>query len=206
MSKSTSTRRDALRKIALGLTAAGSLQQLDAQAAEHVHSAAAADTKGGKYTPKLFNSHEWATITRLSAIVVPADDRSGSAVDAGAPQFIDLLCSQNQELAVIFTGGLSWFDAEMRKRVGKEFVSATPAEGRPASFTGLVCRKLAAALEVPDILPGQKVQLHAPIGVRLALTSDAPTATLQLPAWASQKELAARFDVFDADDAVFVNG
>ncbi len=128
MSNSTSTRRDALRKIALSLTVAGSLRELDAQAAEHVHSAAAADTKGGKYTPKQFNAHEWATITRLSEIVVPADDRSGSAVDAGAPQFIDLLCSQNQELAVIFTGGLSWFDAEMRKRAGKEFVSATAAE------------------------------------------------------------------------------
>jgi gluconate 2-dehydrogenase gamma chain len=128
MSKLNSTRRDALRKIALGLTAAGSLMELDAQSAEHVHSAAAADTKGGKYTPKVFNEHEWATITKLSEIVVPADDRSGSAVDAGAPQFIDLLCSQNAELTAIFTGGLSWFDAEMRKRAGKEFVSATAAE------------------------------------------------------------------------------
>lgn len=128
MSKRTSTRRDALRQIALGLTAAGTAMELDAQAAQHVHSAAAAETKGGKYTPKLFNQHEWATITRLSELVVPADDRSGSAVDAGAPQFIDLLCSQNPELAVIFTGGMSWFDAEMRKRAGKEFVSATAAE------------------------------------------------------------------------------
>lgn len=128
MSKRTSTRRDALRQIALGLTAAGTAMELDAQAAQHVHSAAAADTKGGKYTPKIFSQHEWATITRLSELVVPADDRSGSAVDAGAPQFIDLLCSQNQELAVIFTGGISWFDAEMRKRTGKEFVSATAAE------------------------------------------------------------------------------
>ena len=128
MSNSTSTRRDALRQIALALTAAGSAVEMDAQAAQHVHSAAAADTKGGKYTPKLLNAHEWATITRLSEIVIPADAQSGSAVDAGAPQFIDLLCSQNQELAVIFTGGISWFDAEMRKRYGKEFVSATPAE------------------------------------------------------------------------------
>lgn len=128
MSKRTSTRRDALRQIALGLTAVGTAMELDAQAAQHVHSAAAAETKGGKYTPKIFSQHEWATITRLSELVVPADDRSGSAVDAGAPQFIDLLCSQNQELAVIFTGGISWFDAEMRKRAGKEFVSATPAE------------------------------------------------------------------------------
>jgi hypothetical protein len=104
------------------------MMELDAQSAEHVHSAAAADTKGGVYKPKVFNAHEWATITKLSEIVVPADDRSGSAVDAGAPQFIDLLCSQNAELTVIFTGGLSWFDAEMRKRAGKEFVSATAAE------------------------------------------------------------------------------
>jgi gluconate 2-dehydrogenase gamma chain len=128
MSNSTSTRRDALRQIALALTAAGSAVEMDAQAAQHVHSAAAADTKGGKYTPKLLNAHEWATVTRLSELVIPADAQSGSAVDAGAPQFIDLLCSQNQELAVIFTGGISWFDAEMRKRYGKEFVSATPAE------------------------------------------------------------------------------
>jgi gluconate 2-dehydrogenase gamma chain len=128
MSKLTSTRRDALRQIALGLTAAGSVMELDAQSAEHVHSAAAADTKGGKYKPKVFNEHEWATITKLSEVVVPADERSGSAVDAGAPQFIDLLCSQNAELTVIFTGGLSWFDAEMRKRAGKEFVSATATE------------------------------------------------------------------------------
>ena len=128
MSKSISTRRDALRNIALALTAAGSAMQLNAQQAEHVHSAAAADTKNGKYTPKVFNDHEWATLTRLSELVVPADARSGSAVDAGAPQFIDVLCSQNTALTAIFTGGISWFDAEMRKRVNKEFTDATAAE------------------------------------------------------------------------------
>ncbi|MBL8239710.1 MAG: gluconate 2-dehydrogenase subunit 3 family protein [Bryobacterales bacterium] len=128
MSKSVSTRRDALRKIALGLTAAGSAMELDAQQAEHVHSAVAADAKGGKYKPKVFHEHEWATLTRLSELVVPADAQSGSAVDAGAPQFIDLLCSQNQDLTVIFTGGLSWMDAEMRKRAGKEFVAASATE------------------------------------------------------------------------------
>lgn len=128
MSKNTSTRRDALRQIALGLTAAGAAMELDAQAAQHVHSAAVADSKGGKYTPKVFSAHEWATVTRLSEIVVPADARSGSAVDAGAPAFIDLLCSQNEELTAIFTGGISWLDAEMRRRVKKEFVTATPAE------------------------------------------------------------------------------
>lgn len=121
----SNTRRDALRQIAFALTATGTLTSQDAQ---HVHSAAAADTKGGKYTPKVFTAHEWATITKLSEIVVPADERSGSAVDAGAPQFIDQLCSQNTTLAEIFTGGISWFDAEMRKRAGKAFVEATAQE------------------------------------------------------------------------------
>jgi hypothetical protein len=102
--------------------------ELNAQEAQHVHSAAAAETKGGKYKPKALSEHEWATVTRLSELVVPADDRSGSAVDAGAPQFIDVLCSQNPELTAIFTGGISWFDAEMRRRAGKEFVAATPVE------------------------------------------------------------------------------
>lgn len=124
MSNETTSRRDALRQIALALTAAGTL---DAQAAQHVHSAAAADAKGGKYTPKVFTTHEWATIRKLSEIVVPADDRSGSAIDAGAPEFIDLLCSQNTELTEIFTGGIAWFDAEIRKRGGKTFVEAPAA-------------------------------------------------------------------------------
>ena len=128
MSNSTSTRRDALRQIALGLTAAGAAAELDAQAAQHVHSAAAADAKGGVYKPKVFTQHEWQTITRLSDLVIPADGASGSAVDAGAPQFIDLLCSQNEELRAIFTGGLSWFDAEMRRRVNKEFLTASATE------------------------------------------------------------------------------
>lgn len=124
----SSTRRDALRQIALALTAAGSAMELNAQEAQHVHSAAAAEAKGGKYTPKVFSAHEWATVARLSELVVPADARSGSALDAGAPQFIDILCSQNPELTVIFTGGISWFDAEMRRRAGKEFVAARAAE------------------------------------------------------------------------------
>lgn len=128
MSNSNPSRRALLRRIALGLTAAGAFSELDAQSAEHVHNTAAAATKNGKYTPKLFTEHEWATITRLSDVVMPADDRSGSAVDAGAPQFIDLLCSQNPELAAIFTGGLAWMDAAMRLQSGKEFVSAAPAE------------------------------------------------------------------------------
>ena len=72
--------------------------------------------------------HEHATVVRLAALIVPADGGGGNAVDAGAPEFIDLLCGQNLELAEIYRGGLAWIDATMRRRSGSTFVDSTPSE------------------------------------------------------------------------------
>lgn len=115
-------RREAIRAIAIGLTSMG---VLDLDAAQHVHGVAAAEkTATGAYTVKAFQAEEYKTIRRLAELIVPADGVSGSALDAGAPEFIDLLCSQNTKLADIYHGGLGWLDAEMRKRYGKRFVEA----------------------------------------------------------------------------------
>jgi hypothetical protein len=38
-------------------------------------------------------------VARLAELIVPADDVSHSVVDAGAPEFIDLLASHNQKVA-----------------------------------------------------------------------------------------------------------
>ncbi|MBL8233492.1 MAG: gluconate 2-dehydrogenase subunit 3 family protein [Bryobacterales bacterium] len=125
--QSTTTRRDALRQIALALTAAGG-GSLTVEAAQHVHSATAADRAAGPYKPKVFSAHEWSTLRRLTELIVPADATSPSALDAGAPEFIDLLASQNIDLARIFHGGIAWLDAEMHRRHGKEFAEAAPAQ------------------------------------------------------------------------------
>jgi gluconate 2-dehydrogenase gamma chain len=120
------SRRDMLRNIALAVTAVAG-GQLNLEAAQHVHQQAKEEKKkGGIYHPKLFNEHEYASISRLSELIVPADEVSGSAKDAGAPEFIDLLCSQNSELANIYTGGLAWLDAETKKLHGSSFLDATP--------------------------------------------------------------------------------
>jgi gluconate 2-dehydrogenase gamma chain len=122
----TLDRRTLIRNLALGLTAAGGL---DLEAAQHVHAATGAEKKAkGSYTPKAFAAHEYQTLRRLAELIVPADDVSGSAVDAGAPEFIDTLAAQNQTLADIFHGGLAWLDAEMRKRHGARFTAATAAQ------------------------------------------------------------------------------
>ncbi|MBM3726821.1 MAG: gluconate 2-dehydrogenase subunit 3 family protein [Acidobacteria bacterium] len=119
-------RREIVRGLALALTSAGSL---DLEAAQHVHTETAADKKktGGVYKPKALTDHEYKTVSRLAELIVPADEVSGSGVDAGAPEFIDLLASQNAKLADIYHGGLAWLDAEMRRRNKTTFLAAAPA-------------------------------------------------------------------------------
>ena len=95
------SRRDALRNIAASVTMGG----LSVEAAQHVHQHAAEQKKkaAGVYKPKLFNAHEYATVALLAGLIIPADDVSGSAVDAGAPEFIDLIGANNEEMATTLT-------------------------------------------------------------------------------------------------------
>jgi len=118
------SRRDALRRIALALTAVGT-GSLDLASAQQVHHAARSASSGGTYEPRFLRPHEYRTVGRLAELIVPADERGGSALDAGAPQFIDVLCSENEQLGRIYTGGLAWLDAWMRHRYDTIFVDAT---------------------------------------------------------------------------------
>lgn len=121
------SRREILRSAALMLMSGAPLQVAFAQ---HVHEQTSEERakSGGKYTPKLLNDHEYKTVTRLAELIVPADGDNGSAVDAGAPEFIDLLCSQNERLANIYTGGLLWLDRQMRSQHSTDFVGASAAQ------------------------------------------------------------------------------
>ena len=125
---SAPTRRDVLRQLAMAVTAAGS-GVFNLEAARLVHAVALEEQQQtGTYALKSLTHHEHATVARLAELIVPADGGGGSAVDAGAPEFIDLLCGQNVELAEIYRGGLAWIDATMRRRSGSTFVDSTPSE------------------------------------------------------------------------------
>ena len=119
------SRRDALRHLGIGVTASVSLE-----AAQHVHETVAQvkATAKGEYVPKYFTAHEYQTLRRLADLIVPADQNSTGALDAGAPEFIDYLSSQNKDMADIYTGGIAWLDMEMKRRYGAAFVDAKPAE------------------------------------------------------------------------------
>ena len=71
-----------------------------AEAAQHVHNAVADDKAAspkGKYKPKLLQRARVRDPAKLSELIIPADEMSGSALDAGAAEFIDLYRRQNND-------------------------------------------------------------------------------------------------------------
>jgi hypothetical protein len=95
--------------------------------AQHVHQAVSEVKSldpGPNYNPKYLNAHEYATLRKLSDFIIPADEHSKGALDAGAAEFIDLLCRSNERMAQTYTGGLGWIDSEMERRYGTTFLAA----------------------------------------------------------------------------------
>jgi hypothetical protein len=119
------SRRDLLKNIALSATLGG----VSLEAAQHVHGVATQEkAAGGAYKPKGLNAHEYRTLQKLADFIIPADERSPGASAAGAPEFIDLLASQNPQLLAIYTGGIAWLDYTMQRRYSSDFVSAKPEQ------------------------------------------------------------------------------
>lgn len=71
---------------------------------------------------KFFSEHEMATITILADIIIPKDEISGSASEAGVPAFIDFIVQDMPAHQTPMQGGLRWLDMECFKRFEKSFV------------------------------------------------------------------------------------
>jgi hypothetical protein len=113
------SRRSLLQSIALSATMGG----LSLEAAQHVHGVASQEkTATGAYKPKGLNAHEFKTLQTLADLIIPG------AVSAAAPDFIDLLASQNPQLLAIYTGGIAWLDFWMQRNHATDFLSAPPAQ------------------------------------------------------------------------------
>ncbi len=87
-------------------------------------------SRGVPYEPKNFTAHEWETVRLLVDIILPKDDRSGSATDAGVPEFMDFMLGDDPDLQTPVRGGLAWLDHECDDRHGKTFVASSDAERR----------------------------------------------------------------------------
>jgi hypothetical protein len=136
------SRRDVLRSLAVGATAGSVLTMIPAQAAEFAHSLVQKEkaAAAGKYAPKFFTPHQYETLLSLCDTIIPKDDRSGGAIEAGAPEFIDLITSENVEYQTQFGGGLMWLDNHCVDEFGKVYMECTP-EQRKTTLDLIAFRK-----------------------------------------------------------------
>jgi len=77
---------------------------------------------------KFFNPHEMATIALLADIIIPKDDKSGSATDAKVPDFIEFIVKDMPGHQTPMRGGLKWLDLQCLNRFGKTFADTTPVQ------------------------------------------------------------------------------
>ena len=125
-------RRDLLKAMAVAPAAAlvpfgTALAMSHAPAAPS--SAQAAAATAGAYQPKVLDPHEWKTVTVLSDVIIPADERSGSATQAKVPEFIDdWLGFRGGETLAAVRGGIIWLDLECQRQFTHDFVDCSEAE------------------------------------------------------------------------------
>ena len=74
---------------------------------------------------KFFNEHEMATIVLLGDIIIPKDDKSGSASDAKVGNFIEFIVNDMPDHQVPMRGGLRWLDLQMLNKHEKPFKDCT---------------------------------------------------------------------------------
>jgi hypothetical protein len=124
------SRRDAVQLLA-SLPVAAMLSWPSAEhekASQFVANALRAAAEGVAYAPKFFSAAEYRTVRILSDMIIPKDDRSGSATDAGVPEFMDFTMNDRPGMQKWMRDGLAWLDAQSRSRFGKPFADASESQ------------------------------------------------------------------------------
>ena len=102
-------------------------EQAHAQAEQARTQAAATATR---FKPKFFTAHEYATVGLLVDLIIPRDERSGGATDAGVPEFMDFMMADEPRRQVAMRGGLRMIDRLSVDRFGKNVALCTDAQRR----------------------------------------------------------------------------
>ena len=75
-----------------------------------------------------FTEEERKKLDLLVDIIMPAGEDSGSATDAGVPDFIEFMMKDYTAYQTPMRGGLRWLDVESNKRFSKNFKDLTPTQ------------------------------------------------------------------------------
>lgn len=131
-------RRGLLKAIGVvPLAALAPTQAAVAQAAQSARAARAGQVKGQAFAAKFFDAHEYATVRALADMVIPRDERSGGATDAGVPEFMDFVMRdpleterERESRQIAMRGGLAWLDHECTDRFARTFIECGDTERR----------------------------------------------------------------------------
>ena len=86
--------------------------------------------RGVAYRPKFFTAHEYATVAALVDLIIPRDERSGGATDAGVPEFMDFMMIDDPRRQTAMRGGLALVDHLCEERFDRHFVDRSDAQRR----------------------------------------------------------------------------
>jgi gluconate 2-dehydrogenase gamma chain len=123
-------RRESLQILAAVPAATGfTWSEAAVKRAQAAHQSASAAAEA----PRFFSESEWRTVRILCDLVLPPDDRSVGAVEAGVPEFIDFMMMDaevpgRRERQVAMRGGLAWIDYRSSKRFGQSFEQASDVQ------------------------------------------------------------------------------
>lgn len=121
-------RREVLRALALAAAASSfpGFSRWSFACGDHVNGGAP-QTRRATYSPQFFSAHEYATVERLTDLIIPSDGTPG-AKEAGVAEFIDFMVAYNDSIQYSFRLGLTWLDAEAERLNGKRFLDLAAAK------------------------------------------------------------------------------
>jgi hypothetical protein len=125
------SRRDILKSLTITAVGSSVLSVIPLEAAEYAHRMVRAEKAAAEnhaYAPKFFSAHAYKTLQALCQTIIPSDEDAKGALEAGAPEFIDLITSENQQYQVALGGGLMWLDNTCIDRYGKVYLECTPEQ------------------------------------------------------------------------------
>ena len=123
-------RRDVVRLLAAAPLAAFAITLEDVERASDRAAAAlqAVSSRGQAFKPKYFTPTEWQQVRILADLVIPRDERSGSATDAGVPEFMDFIMTAYPEMQKGMRDGLVWLDTQSTQRFNRKFVGCAAGD------------------------------------------------------------------------------
>jgi gluconate 2-dehydrogenase gamma chain len=120
------TRREALKILgAISATCAFPVPA-DELYGQHVHpkDAKPAGPRKEAYQPSFFGTVEYALVSRVTDLIIPATDTAG-ALAAGVPEYVDRVVSLNPEHQGLMRAGLQWLDDRSRELFAAGFLGVS---------------------------------------------------------------------------------